>query len=107
MRTSCASLSWARPAIRRACSSGVRVSSSPLGIAISVAAVEAMPADRGLDRRWDEPLDRLPVGDPLAHLAGGDRRRGELEGQDAVAGALEVRRRVAGAGADGEAHVAQ
>ena len=37
MRTSCASFSWARPAIRRACSIGVRGSSSPFLLATSVA----------------------------------------------------------------------
>src|SRR6185312_11830440 len=93
MRTSCASLSWARPAIRRACSSGVRVSSSPLAVVVSVAAVEAVLLDRACD--------------PLAHLGRGDGRRGELEGQDAVAVMVEVGRRMAGTCADCEAHVAQ
>ena len=107
MRTSCASLSWARPAIRRACSSGVSVSSSPRRFALSVAAVEAVLLDRARDRGRDEPVDRLAPGDPLAHLARRDRRRGELEGQHAVAVALEVGRRVARARADREPNVAQ
>src|SRR3954447_5531543 len=107
MRTSWASFSWARPAIRRACSSGVRVSSSPLRVAISVAAVEAVLFDRAGDSRGDKLVDRFAARDPPAHLARRDRRRGELEGQDAIAVALEVGRRVARARADGEAHVAQ
>src|SRR6059058_2595548 len=105
MSTSCASLSWASAAMRRACSSGVRVASSPLWVAFSVAAVEAVILDRAGDGRWDEPFQRLAAGDPLPHLARRDRRRGELEGQYPVAVAFEVRRRVAGARADGKAHV--
>src|SRR6185436_8176211 len=107
MRTSCASLSWARPAIRRACSSGVRVSSSPLAVVVSVAAVEAVLLDRACNSRRDEPVQRLAACDPLAHLGRGDGRRGELEGQDAVAVMVEVGRRMAGTCADCEAYVAQ
>src|SRR3954467_11291165 len=99
MRTSSASFSWARPAMRRACSSGVRVSSSPLGIARSVATVEPELRNLPLDGFGDELADRLPAGDPLAHLARGHGRRVELERDDSVAEALEIRRRVAGAGA--------
>src|SRR5215212_10822284 len=101
MRTSSASFSWARPAMRRACSSGVRVSSSPLGIARSVAAVEAELRDRTVDCLGDQLVDRLAVSHSLTHVAGGHGRRIELERDDAVAVALEIRRGVARARADG------
>src|SRR6266480_2847533 len=102
MRTSSASFSWARPAMRRACSSGVRVSSSPLGIARSVATVESELRNLPLDGFWDELADRLAASDPLPHLTRGHRRRGELEGDDPVVEALEIRRRVARTGSDGQ-----
>src|SRR3954453_8991661 len=85
MRTSCASLSWARPAMRRACSIGVRVFSSPLGCRLSVATVEAETLDRGGHRRWHRAVARLSASNALANLAGRDRRRLPLEAEHAVA----------------------
>src|SRR5438105_8223667 len=96
MRTSCASFSCARPAIRRACSIGVSGSSGPFLLASSVAAVEAALLDLPSNARRDQVVDPLPARKPLAHVAGGDLRRSELEADDAVAVALQVRRRVAG-----------
>src|SRR3954463_14331312 len=89
MRTSCASLSWARPAMRRACSIGVRVFSSPLGCRLSVATVEAETLDRGGHRRWHQVVDRLSASHARATLGGGARRRPELEAEPAVAEAAE------------------
>src|SRR5215212_856509 len=85
MRTSCASFSWARPAIRRACSSGVRVVSGPLGFTISVAAVEAALVERGRDRWWHEAFDRFSPRQAVANLARRDGRRGQLEREHAIA----------------------
>src|SRR5215475_1751370 len=96
MRTSSASFSWARPAMRRACSSGVRVFSGPLGNARSVAAVEAEPGDRRGDRLGDESGDRLAATHALAHLARRDVRGVELERDDAIAILLEVGRGMPG-----------
>src|ERR1044072_7649551 len=107
MRTSCASFSWARPALRRGGSSGVRVLSGPLGFALSVATVEAGLVERGRDRGWHEAFDGFSPWEALADLIGRDRRRGQLERQHPLAVALEVRRRIARARADGEAHPAE
>src|SRR5262245_36879796 len=107
MRTSCASFSWARPAIRRACSSGVRVFSSPLGIRTSVAAVEAELADRVFDGRRDELLDRLASWYSCPNLGRRHVGRVEVEGKHPIGVALEVRRRVPRACPDAEAHPAQ
>src|SRR5215471_2388646 len=95
MRTSCASFSWARPAIRRACSSGVRVFSSPLGIETSVAAVEAELADRGRDGLRYEVLNRLAASYSCPNLRRRHARRVEVEREHPVAVAFEVGRRVA------------
>src|ERR687886_892480 len=75
MTTSCASLSWAMPAIRRACSSGVRAG--------MLAAVEAESLDELLDRGRNEALDRLASRDAVADLARRDRKRFDLEEQHA------------------------
>src|SRR6476646_5781673 len=107
MRTSCASLSWARPAIRRACSSGVRVSSSPLRVVVSVAAVEAVLRDRACDGGRNAPVQRLAARDPLAHLGGRDGRRSQLEREDAVAVSVKDGWRASRARANGDADVAQ
>src|ERR671934_1163909 len=83
MRTSFASLLWARPATRRACSSGVRAGSGPF-FAASLAAVEAELGDLGRDGRRHQVVDRTAARDPLAHVAGGDRKRLEVEEADAL-----------------------
>src|SRR6478736_438037 len=101
MRTSCASFSWARPAIRRACSMGVRGSSGPFLLASSVA-VEPALFDFPEDGDRNHSGDGIAPREALTNAAGGDVRRVELERQDAVAVALEVRRRVARARADRE-----
>src|ERR671937_682387 len=61
---SSASFSWARPAMRRACSSGVRVGSGPCASRRSLAtgcrrSVQAKLVDHARDGRWDELVDRL------------------------------------------------
>src|SRR6266540_3455382 len=84
MTTSLASLDWARLAMRRACSSGFSRFGLPRRIAASLAVVQAGVGDRMLDRRRDEAFDRLAPSDPLAHLAGGDIHRLDLEEDDAV-----------------------
>src|SRR2546428_3892341 len=73
MTTSCASLSWAMPAMRRACSSGVRAG--------MLAAVEAEFVDQLADRGRNEPVDRLSARDPVADLTGRNRQRLDLEEQ--------------------------
>src|ERR671926_1508073 len=107
MRTSRASFSWARPAMRRACSSGVRVSSGPSGFRPSVAAVKAEPGDLCGDAGRHQRVDGLPPGNSFPDLAGRHVRRVELEREDAVAVALEVGRSIARARADGEPDPAQ
>src|SRR5919197_1308250 len=83
MRTSFASLLWARPATRRACSSGVRAGSGPF-FAASLAAVEAELLDLGGHRRRHQIVDWLALRDSLAHLAGRDRDGLEPEEADAL-----------------------
>src|SRR5215207_6566503 len=107
MRTSSASFSWARPAMRRACSSGVRVSSSPLGIVRSVATVEAEPRNLPLHGFGYQLPNRLAAGDPVTDLTRGHGRRAQLERGHPVAEALEIRRRVTGTRADGQLHRAE
>src|ERR671923_292104 len=82
MRTSVASLLWARPAMWRACSSEVRAGSGPF-FAASLAPVQAELRDPGGHRLWDEAVDRLATGDALADVAGGDRHRLQLAKTDA------------------------
>src|SRR5690348_10778818 len=106
MRTSCASFSWARPAIRRACSIGVSGSSGPFPIATSVA-VQAALLDFPGDRAGNQSADSLAARDTLTHLARRDVRRFELEAENTVAVALQVGRRVARARPHGEANPAQ
>src|SRR5690348_9483862 len=107
MRTSCASFSWARPAIRRACSSGVRVSSGPLGLVISVAAVEAELTDRDRDGRRHELVDWLAARDSRPNLGRRHGRGLEVEREHPVAVALEIRGRIARARPDGQPYPAQ
>src|SRR6059058_1176409 len=106
MRTSCASFSWARPAIRRACSIGVRGSSDPFLLATSVA-VEVAPLDFPEDSFRNQSGDSLALRDSFAHVAGGDVGRVELEAENAVAVALEVGWWESRPRADGEADPAQ
>src|SRR3954447_22218435 len=106
MRTSCASFSWARPAIRRACSIGVRGSSNPFLLATRVA-IEAAPLDFPEDGFRNQSGDRLALRDSFAHVAGGDVGRLELEAENAVAVAREVWRWVARPRADRETDPAQ
>src|SRR3954453_24120269 len=106
MRTSCASFSWARPAIRRACSIGVRGSSNPFLLVTSVA-VEAAPLDFPEDSLRNQSGDRLALRDSFAHVAGGDVGRVELEAENSVAVAREVWRWVARPCADRETDPAQ
>src|SRR5437879_188746 len=71
MRTSCASLLWARPAMRRACSSGVRAGSGPF-FAASLAAVDPELGDllghRGA--RKSEPRPGVELHPLVAGLRG-------------------------------------
>src|SRR6266581_3803799 len=76
MTTSCASLSWAMPAMRRACSSGVRAG--------MLAAVEAKSLDQFSDRRGNETFDRLAARDTVADASRRDRQGLDLEEQDAL-----------------------
>src|SRR5438270_282908 len=107
MRTSFASLLWARPAMRRACSSGVRAGSGPF-FAASLAAVEAEPRDLGGHGPRHQVVDRLTPRDPVAHLAGRDRYGLELEEADALRvlepleHAIEPLARIARTGGDGD-----
>src|SRR5690348_16290975 len=107
--TSWASLSWAIAAIRRACSSGVSRSSSPLGCGRSVSTVEAVLANLLRYACRDEVVDRLAVREPLAHVARRDGERVELEEQDApgvgepVDHGVEALARIAGSRCDAEA----
>ncbi len=93
MTTSSASFSWARAAMRRACSSGVRAGSvSWRGIGRSVAAnggrqsaaVEAALLDQRRDRGRDEPVERLARGGEAADVARGGRVRLDVEEEDAL-----------------------
>src|SRR5205823_6025964 len=78
-----------------------------VGVAISVAAVQAEVANRVGDRTRNEIVDRFSPRHAVANLARGDGWRGELERDDAVAVALAGGGRVARARADGEAYPAQ
>src|SRR5438128_915948 len=83
MRTSVASLLWARQATRRACSSGVRAGSGPF-FAASLEAVEVALRDLGGHPGRHQVVDRLPSRRALAHVAGRDRKRLDLEEADAL-----------------------
>src|SRR5437660_550562 len=76
MTTSRASLSWAMPAMRRACSSGVRAG--------MLATVEAELCDQHGNRRRDEVVDRLAASNALADVARRDVERLDLEEQHAL-----------------------
>src|SRR6187431_299761 len=117
MVTSVASLSWARPAMRCACSSGVSGSPAPGRRASrfegTTVAIEPNLLDHACDGRRDEAVDRLAAGDARSQVAGGDRDRLELEEGDAI-GVLEARADVlepvvrdARPGRDGESHVVE
>src|SRR5690348_4361349 len=87
--TSRASFSWARPAMRRACSSDVsrfrllRWIAASLA-AESAAAVEPEPPDLGRDGSRNEAVDRLAAGDAGANPPRGDVERLDLEDFDAI-----------------------
>src|SRR5438132_14042927 len=87
MTTSCASFSWARPAIRLACSSGVSVSSVPscsTKESLAWVSVETQRLDQVGDGRRNEPVDRLAACHAVANLARRDRNRLDLEQLDAL-----------------------
>src|SRR6266550_7497338 len=89
MTTSCASFSWARLAMRRACSRDVSVASAPFGLRPKCSPVLAISVEpEGLDqlghgRRYD-PVDRLASADAVTDLARRDRHRLDLEQLDAI-----------------------
>src|SRR5438128_802061 len=108
MTTSSASFSWARAAMRRACSSEVRVPSSPFGRAgVYPRSADVQPPrlDQARDRGRDELVDRLAGGHAGANLAGCVRERLDLEALDAVGSADGDG--VAGARRHGEARQTQ
>ena len=119
MVTSVASLSWARPAMRCACSSGVSGSPAPgrrtsrVARGSTTVAVEPKLLDQTGDGRRDQAVDRLAAGDAGAQVAGRDRDRLELEERDAVgagepgAHLVEPVVRDARPGRDGEARRAR
>src|SRR5919197_1451077 len=82
--TSCASLSWAMPAMRRACSSGVSGSSVPFCSARSVASVQPLLRDQLCHCGRHETADILPARDALADVARRDRERLDLEEEHAL-----------------------
>src|SRR5581483_5288507 len=86
MTTSRASLSWARPAMRRACSSDVSRFRLLDGTnpSLAIASVEPTTRDLGRDRRGNEPVDRLATRDASPDLARGHVERLDLEELDAV-----------------------
>src|SRR5438445_328095 len=83
--TSLASFSWARPAMRRACSSDVsRFRLLRRATAASLAAppappIEPEPLDLGGHRRGDETVDRLATRHAVADPPRGDVDRLDLE----------------------------
>src|SRR5437764_10749163 len=76
MTTSRANLSWAMPAMRCACSSGVR--------AEMLATVETALLDQLRNLRRNELADRLSAGGALPDLSRRDRQGLELEEQHAL-----------------------
>src|SRR5438105_2071 len=114
MTTSRASFSWARPAMRRACSSDVsrfrlRASGPPASLAGRAdRSIEPEPLDLARDSGRDEAVDRLAAGDASADLAGRDLDGLDLEEADAVGPReraehrLEQLAAVAGAGGNAE-----
>src|SRR5438128_1996810 len=90
MTTSRASFSWARPAMRRACSSDVsrfRLLASGPGASLAgqaVRSIEPEPLDLARDRRRDEAVDRLTACHACADIARRDLDGLDLEEADAV-----------------------
>src|SRR5919109_2339456 len=78
--TSCASFSWARPAMRRACSSDVKTCTKCSRA--SWASIEPEGLNQLGNRRRHEAGDRLTVRDSCADVAGRDRQRFDLEELD-------------------------
>src|ERR687883_649177 len=87
MRTSCASLLWTRPAMRRACSREVRAGSGPF-FAASLAAVQTELRDPRGPRRRHRVVDGLAVGAALSDVGGPNRRGLDLKKGEGV-GPLE------------------
>src|SRR5439155_7164649 len=77
------------------------------GCGISVAAIQAELRNRLGYWLWNEIVHRPSLLDTCTDLVRGHVRRVELERDHAVAVTLEVRRRVARAGADGEPYPPQ
>src|SRR5436190_695818 len=106
--TSCASLSWAIAAMRRACSSGVSESSSPFGCGRSVPTVEAVLANQLGHACRHEIVDRVAARDTVADVARRNGQRLELEEQhtlgvrEPLEDGVEALARVAGARSDAE-----
>ena len=88
--TSLASFSWARSAIRRACSSDVRWSNAPGSLGIRVSPVEPSPLDFPGAPRPEPSRRRLAAADAGADLAGGDSAAGIVEELDPLR-TLELR----------------
>src|SRR5438105_972632 len=82
MTTSWASFSWARPAMRRACSSEVKTCAK-CSHASSVS-IEPERLDQLRDCGRHEVVDRFAACDSFADVAGRDRQRLELEKLDAL-----------------------
>src|SRR6266516_3469203 len=78
MTTSCASFSWARPAIRRACSSDVKGANRSLAGALAVS-VQAPRLDQLGDAGRNDVLDRLSAAHPIPEVLRRDRQRFDLE----------------------------
>src|SRR5437867_10731257 len=81
--TSRASLSWAMPAMRRACSSGVSGSSNPF-LDASVAAVQALLRDQPCHRGRNQTIDVFAPLDTVANVARRDVDRLDLEEEHAL-----------------------
>src|ERR671936_2569471 len=101
MTTSRANLSWAMPAMRRACSSGVRAG--------MLAAVQRKLRDQLRNGGRHQAVDRLSTRDAFPHLARGNRPGADLEEQHAfrplelLEHGVEPFARIAGSGRNREA----
>src|SRR5918911_4704303 len=113
MSTSLASFSWARSAIRRACSRDFRSVCAPRWLEIRVSPVEAGDFDFPRDGLRNQARDRLRCDDAASDLARGDVERRDLEELDAVRllelgeDVLERLARVSGPRRDAEPRAAQ
>src|SRR5437763_3018482 len=82
MTTSCASFSWARPAMRRAGSSDVKTCAKCSRA--SQASIEPERLDQLRNRVRNQVVDQLAARDALANFARRDRQRLDLEELDAL-----------------------